>query len=351
MEQEEICYINNDVQKRGTSFPIFFPESKDPENVWDSLMDSGATRSCINYDTFIKISNGNLRQRGTPMVTAADGGNLGALGITTCKIRLGTETVKQDFIVCTYLKRNIILGIDFARSNCASIEWTKEGTRILMLRRKNVIEVTENELGILVTARRNVTIPLRTGGIFHVDINAVFNTNQVLTPHLPYFEEMPTIYPHEIVVPPVGKEDDKFMHVMHITNVGADKSWYIKKGDIVAFARPESETVQYMDILGPECEIKQNLQVRPRNWISKSTSVSPIEVQETFINIEDTIKGEHNLLNLVNLQTKRKTVEENNENSLESLKTDVEQKEIARQCGKVSENYVTNRCKNERELT
>ena len=258
-----------------------------------------------------------------------------------------TETVKQDFIVCTYLKRNIILGIDFARSNCANTEWTKEGTRILTLRRKNVIEVTEDELGIPVTARRNITIPPRMGGIFHVDINAVFNTNQVLIPHSPYFEEMPMIYPHEIVVPLVRKEDDKFMHVMHITNIRADKSWHIKKGDIVTFAHPESEAVQYMDVLGPECEIKQSLQVRPRNWISKSASVPLIEVQETFINIEDTIKGEHNLLNLVNLQTKRKTVEENNENSLKSLKTNVKQKEIARQCGEVSKNYVTNRHENE----
>ena len=79
---------------------------------------------------------------------------------------MGTETVKQDFIVCTYLKQNIILGIDFAGSNCASIEWTKEGTRILMHRRKNVIEVTKDELGIPVTARRNITIPPRTGGVF-----------------------------------------------------------------------------------------------------------------------------------------------------------------------------------------
>ena len=344
-EQEEICYINNDVQKRGSSFPIFFPESKDPETVWDSLIDSGATRSCMNYDAFIKIGNGNLRQRGTH--TAADGGNLGASGKTTCKIRLGTETAKQDFIVCTYLKQNVILRINFAHSNYAGIEWTKEGTRILTLRRKNVIEVTKDELGIPVTTKRKVTIPLRMGGIFHVDINEVFNTNQVLTPHSPYFEEMPMIYPHKIVVPPVGKEDDKFMHVMHITNVGADKLLYIKKGDIVAFAHPESETVQYMDVLGPECEIKQNLQVRPMNWISKSASVSPIEVQETFISIEDTIKGEVNLLNLVNLQTKRKTVEENNENSLKSLKTDVEQKEITRQYGEVSENYMTNRRENE----
>ena len=97
----------------------------------------------------------------------------------------------------------------------------------------------------------------------------------------------------------------------HITNVGADKSWYIKKGNVVAFARSELETVQYMDVLGPECEIKQNLQVKPRNWIPKSANVPPIEIHETFTNIEDTINGEHRLLNLIDLHTKRKFMEEN----------------------------------------
>ena len=95
----------------------------------------------------------------------------------------------------------------------------KEGTRILTLKGKNVIEVTEDELRIPVTARRNVTIPPRTGGVFHVDINATFDTNQVLTPHSLYFEDMPTVYPHEIVILPVQEESDKFMHMMHITNV------------------------------------------------------------------------------------------------------------------------------------
>ena len=85
-------------------FLYFFPDSKDPEIIWDSLMDTGATKSCINYSMFMKLGNGNLRQKGTPTVTAADGGNLGAIGITTCKIWLGTEMIKQDFIVCTYLK-------------------------------------------------------------------------------------------------------------------------------------------------------------------------------------------------------------------------------------------------------
>ena len=92
-EQEEIYYVNNDVQRRCILFPIFFPDSKDPETIWDSLKVTGATRSCMNYSTLRKLGNGNLRQKGAPTVTVADGGNLGAIGITTCKIRLGTEMI------------------------------------------------------------------------------------------------------------------------------------------------------------------------------------------------------------------------------------------------------------------
>ena len=84
-------------------------------------MDTGVTRSCMNNNTFMKLGNGNLRQKGTSTVTVVDGGNLGAIGITTCKIRLGTEMIRQDFIVCTYPKRNLILGIDFTLLNCAGI--------------------------------------------------------------------------------------------------------------------------------------------------------------------------------------------------------------------------------------
>ena len=99
-------------------------------------MDTGATRSCMNYNMFMKLGIRNLKQQGIPMVTAADGCNLGTIGITTCKIQLLNEMIKQDFIVCTYLKQNLILGTDFASLNCTRIEWTKEGTRILTLRGK-----------------------------------------------------------------------------------------------------------------------------------------------------------------------------------------------------------------------
>ena len=83
-----------------------------------------------------------------------------------------------------------------------------------------------------------------------------------------------------------------------------------------------------MDVLGPEREIKQNLQVRPRNWIPKSANIAPIEVNETFTCMENTINGEDNLLTLIDLHTRRKMIEENSKNSLKSCKTDMEEGEV-----------------------
>ena len=210
-----------------------------------------------------------------------------------------------------------------------------------------MIKVTKDELRIPVTTHRNVTIPPRTGGVFHIDVNTVFNTNQVLMLHTLYFEDMLTVYPHEIVIPLVQEENDKFMHVMHITNVVTDKAWYITKGDVEAFAQPESTAVHYMDILGPECEIKQNLQVRPRNWIPKSVNIAPIEVNETFTHIENTINGEDSLLTLIDPHTRRKKIEENSENLLKSHKTDVEEEEVTGSVADVRTESMSIQCENE----
>ena len=102
-----------------------------------------------------------------------------------------------------------------------------------------------------------------------------------------------------------------------------------------------------MDVLGLELERKQNLQVKPRNWISKSANVPPIEIHKTFTNIEDTINGEHSLLNLIDLHTKRKCVEENSENSLKPCKTDVEEEELTGQIAEVLTEGTANQCKKE----
>ena len=54
-------------------------------------------------------------QREVPKVIGADGGDLGSMGTVQLMLRIGSSKVTQDFIVCRELRRNIILGVDFAK--------------------------------------------------------------------------------------------------------------------------------------------------------------------------------------------------------------------------------------------
>ena len=89
-----------------------------------AIIDTGANCSCINtefHDQYFpriklqKLQMGNINQ--------ASGGSIGAVGTIdiTCKIR--NRTFKHKFIVCTALKAQMILGLDFAQTYQIGIDW------------------------------------------------------------------------------------------------------------------------------------------------------------------------------------------------------------------------------------
>ena len=69
-----------------------------------------------------------------PRVLAADASDLGSIGSVELKLILGNQGVTQEFIVCRQLGRNIILGVDFGKKNCAGVQWTTEHTRVLSIK-------------------------------------------------------------------------------------------------------------------------------------------------------------------------------------------------------------------------
>ena len=78
-------------------------------------MDTGASRSCISYATFLKVKNPKWSTKPVPRVFTADGSDLGSLGRIDMQVKLGDKEVIQDFVVCRQLKRDIILGGDFGK--------------------------------------------------------------------------------------------------------------------------------------------------------------------------------------------------------------------------------------------
>ena len=210
----------DEFQRRGTTFPVD-AETKNGKQKLFALMDTGAMRSCMNYSTFCKL-NASLSQQDTPKVVRADGGDLGSMGIADLTLTLGTKKIKQHFIICRELRRNVILGVDFAKQNCAVIQWTTNRTRILSLNGIKTIEVEEDELGIPVTASYHVRIPPRHNAVFEVNVHAELEGTHVIMGNKHLLEKHPNMYQHEIAL--ISQKDSNNFPLMAVTNLDQVKT-------------------------------------------------------------------------------------------------------------------------------
>ena len=220
-------------------------------------------RSCINYNTFRKL-NVQLTQREVPKVIGADGGDLGSMGTVQLTLIIGSKKVTQKFIVCRELRRNIILGVDFAKRNCAGIQWTTNRTRVLSLNGIKAVEVEEDELGIPVTASYHVKIPPRHNAVFEVNIHAETEGTQVIKGNKHLLEKHPNMYQHEIAM--MSEEKSSRFPLLAITNLDHVKTLHLAKGEVVGFAIPESSEVTYIATTN-ELNIEEIIDAKPRNWI------------------------------------------------------------------------------------
>ena len=220
-------------------------------------------RSCINYNTFCKL-NVQLTQGEVPKVIGADGGDLGSMGTVQLTLIIGSKKVTQKFIVCRELRRNIILGVDFAKRNCAGIQWTKNKTRVLSLNGIKAVEVEEDELGIPVTASYHVKIPPRHNAVFEVNIHAETEEIQVIKGNKHLLERHPNMYQHEIAM--MSEEKSRRFPLLAITNLDHVKTLHLAKGEVVGFAIPESSEVTYIATTN-ELNVEEVIDVKPRNWI------------------------------------------------------------------------------------
>ena len=222
-------------------------------------------RSCINYNTFRKL-NIQLTQHEVPKVIGVDGGDLGSMGTVQLMLRIGTSKVTQDFIVCRELRRNIILGVDFAKCNCAGIQWTTNRTRVLSLNGVKTVEVEEDELGIPVTASYHVKILPRHNAVFEVNIHAETQGMTVIMGNKHLLEKHLNMYQHEIAI--LAEENYGKFPLLAITNLDHVTTLHLAKGEVVGFARPESSEVTYIATTN-ELNIEEVIDVRPRNWIQQ----------------------------------------------------------------------------------
>ena len=157
-------------------------------------MDTGAMRSCMNYSTAYKMGKNCIRQFETMQVVGTDSSDLEAVGMIECKITIGDVEVEQTFIVCHHLRRNVILGTDFAKKNQAGVLWMRQGTRILSIKGVARLEVEEDELGTPVTTKHHIKIPPRYSAVFEVNLHGACEGTKIISPNKQLMEANPKAF-------------------------------------------------------------------------------------------------------------------------------------------------------------
>ena len=89
-----------------------------------AIVNTGANCSCINTDFQSRyFPNTRLEKLQTRAVNQASGSSVGAICMIEIVCTIEGQSFRHKFIVCSALKANMILGLDFAQSYRIGIDW------------------------------------------------------------------------------------------------------------------------------------------------------------------------------------------------------------------------------------
>ena len=139
------------------------------------------------------------------------------------------------------MKRHLILGIDFARTNKAGVQWTKEGTRVLTIGDNRVCEAQEHEQlkGAAIYITQSIKVPPRMVATVEVDINTVSQDKIKMVPDQFCLLTKPNMYMIPLYADlATHQKGDKIP--FSISNLSNEEYLYLPKDFVVGFAEKDT---------------------------------------------------------------------------------------------------------------
>ena len=201
---------------------------------------------------FNKLQGLQLKTNGLPRIVGASGSDLGVRGRVTCQITINSFTCNQEFLVCEYLKRHVILGTDFNIRHNAGVHWTKEGTRVLYIGDNKIAEEKEQKrvTGAPIFTTTSIKIPPRTIGTVAVEINTNSKDKVKLQPDT--FCQYSR--PHMVMFPLYADLSQRKKGTpipFQIFNISNDENLHLPKDFIVGFAEKDEVIGEIFEV---DCE-------------------------------------------------------------------------------------------------
>ena len=172
-----------------------------------TLIDTGATRSCISESFFNTLEGVQLLEIYGLRVISASGEAINVKGMATITFTIDKTPFIHTFIICKNVKQPFILGLDFLRRYRISTTWTDEGKFSLQYKNEvliNSIKEFFSEDKPQLKTKSWIEMPGRTLVVVHGRVTIAPEHCERLY-NIQLTEEIADNYPELVTVPLVHK--------------------------------------------------------------------------------------------------------------------------------------------------
>ena len=207
--------------------------------VCNALIDTGATRCCINEEYYRKLQLSKIHLLQNVSVRSATGSNLAAIGLVNCTFMLGDTTVNCDFIVCKNLTMPLILERDFLVQNHISVRYSENGKCILDHQQQELVVAINVKVKPHLFLANSMSLLGRTFAVIYINNNLSPEQSDHLYEIEPSYL-LNNEYPNLCIIPMIHNVDiHKTENVpLVVINLSTDNI-YISKGQIMSFMQSQ----------------------------------------------------------------------------------------------------------------
>ena len=274
MEKE--VFVINTGKTKGTTFKI-----KVKDLAFSSLFDTGAQVSCIKYDTVSELDLLHQISESSTCIRTANGQDVGVKGSIMISFHIGHCSFTHRFIVCKGITRPFILGEDFLSRHCFKLGWTDDNKRFAEYKGKVIAIASQAVMDDRIMVSRPVRIPARHFAIVPTKCPNMFTGRVEAHPCQEFQNKFPNLYLELMQYNnPDGKWSESIPYM--IINLEHERDVYLGKDTVVAYAREEDKSCDYLEIneIAQLPDLKKDRHTTGRNIQESDLVFSPAQVTE-----------------------------------------------------------------------
>ena len=266
----------NTGKTKGTTFKI-----KIKDLAFSSLFDTGAQVSCIKYDTVSELDLLHQISESSTCIRTANGQDVGVKGSIMVSFQIGSCSFTHRFIVCKGITRPFILGEDFLSRHCFKLGWTDDNKRFAEYKGKVIAIASQAVMDDRIMVSQPVRIPARHFAIVPTKCPNMFTGRVEARPCQEFQNKFPNLYLEPMQYNnPDGKWSESIPYM--IINLEHERDVYLGKDTVVAYAREEDKSCDYLEIneIAQLPDLKKDRHTTGRTIQESDLVFSPAQVTE-----------------------------------------------------------------------